>query len=253
MDKGVEILFESRTPARLYELTLPHQMPLRCLVVDDDPLVGDLLRHFCDKSEQVSFCIVASTALDGLNTLAGGGIDLVFLDYHLPDMKGQEFLERMPYALPVVMVTSEADFAARSYDYDQVVDFLVKPLQYDRFAKAVGRVSPSSSMPPAESAQSIFIKDGSKLVRVELDRLLYIKSEGNYASFVTENSQFLSLISMKELEEKLPPNFVRTHRSYIVNIKKIQIIQADGVTVGGKELPVGEKYKAELMGKIREW
>ncbi|MBP9210148.1 MAG: response regulator transcription factor [Saprospiraceae bacterium] len=228
-------------------------MALRCLVVDDDPLVGDLLRHFCDKSGQVSFCIVASTALDGLNILAGGGIDLVFLDYHLPDMKGQEFLERMPHALPVVMVTSEADFAAKSYDYDLVVDFLVKPLQYDRFARAVGRVSPVTAAAHPGPVEAIFIKDGSKLVRVELEKLLYIKSEGNYSSFVSESGQFLSLISMKELEQKLPPNFVRTHRSYIVNIKRIQVIQADGVTVGGKELPVGEKYKAELMGKIREW
>ncbi|MBP8724640.1 MAG: Sensory transduction protein LytR [Saprospiraceae bacterium] len=240
---------------KLFEvgLTLRSEMALRCLVVDDDPLVGDLLRHFCDKSGQVSFCIVASTALDGLNILAGGGIDLVFLDYHLPDMKGQEFLERMPHALPVVMVTSEADFAAKSYDYDLVVDFLVKPLQYDRFARAVGRVSPVTAAAHPGPVEAIFIKDGSKLVRVELEKLLYIKSEGNYSSFVSESGQFLSLISMKELEQKLPPNFVRTHRSYIVNIKRIQVIQADGVTVGGKELPVGEKYKAELMGKIREW
>lgn len=108
-------------------------MGLRCLVIDDDPLIGDLIKHFCSKTDLVSFCIQAENATDGLKLLAAGGLDLIFLDYNLPDMKGQEFLELMQAELPVIMVTSESDFAAKSYEYNQVLDFLVKPLSFDRF------------------------------------------------------------------------------------------------------------------------
>lgn len=228
-------------------------MGLRCLVIDDDPLIGDLLKHFCSKTDKVGFCITAQNANDGLKLLAAGGLDLIFLDYNLPDMKGQEFLELMPVNLPVVMVTSESEFAARSYEYDQVVDFLVKPLVFDRFLKALERVEgqPAEARQLAGKSRSIFVKDGSKLVRIQFDDLLFIKSEGNYANFVQEHGQTMSLMSMKELESKLPREFLRVHRSYIVNSKKIQVILLDELQVRDKLIPIGEKYRDELLKHIK--
>lgn len=228
-------------------------MSLKCLVVDDDPLIGDLIKHFCSKTEQIEFCLVASTAMDGLNLLGSGNMDLVFLDYHLPDMKGQEFLERMPDKVPVVMVTSESDFAAKSYEYDLVVDFLVKPLSYERFLKAIQRILQSADeSDKTKLDEFIFVKDGTKWVKIEFDKLLYIKSEGNYSNFHTEAGQNMSLITMKDLESRLPKSFIRVHRSYIVNAKKIQMINQDEITIHGKEIPVGEKYKTDLLKWIKE-
>ncbi len=230
-------------------------MALRCLVIDDDPLIGDLIKHFCSKTEKISFCIVALNALDGLNLLSAGGLDLIFLDYNLPDMKGQEFLELMQTKIPVIMVTSESDFAAKSYEYDQVVDFLVKPLSFDRFIKSVERAQGIHQEPPKPNIQdrSIFIKDGSKLVRVDFDELLFIKSEGNYANFVQDQAQTMSLMSMKDLETKLPKEFIRVHRSFIVNSKKIQVILQDEILIKDKRIPIGEKYKSELLKTIQEF
>jgi DNA-binding LytR/AlgR family response regulator len=231
-------------------------MSLRCLVIDDDPLIGDLIKHFCSKSEKISFCITAQNATDGLKLLSAGGLDLIFLDYNLPDMKGQEFLEMMQAEIPVIMVTSESEFAARSYEYDQVVDFLVKPLNFDRFSKALERVTtnkPDDSNKPTINEKSIFIKDGSKLVRVHFDELLFIKSEGNYANFIQENTQTMSLISMKDLESKLPPDFIRVHRSFIVNAKKIQVILQDEIVIRDRKIPIGEKYKNDLLKTIKEF
>jgi DNA-binding LytR/AlgR family response regulator len=230
-------------------------MSLRCLVIDDDPLIGDLVKHFCSKTDKISFCITALSALDGLNLLSAGGLDLIFLDYNLPDMKGQEFLELMQAQIPVIMITSESDFAAKSYEYDQVVDFLVKPLSFDRFLKAVERAQGSEpeAVKPVIKEKSIFIKDGTKLVRVDYDELLFIKSEGNYANFVQEQNQTMSLMSMKDLESKLPPDFIRVHRSFIVNAKKIQVILQDEIVIKDKRIPIGEKYKAELLKTIQEF
>ncbi len=230
-------------------------MNLRCLIIDDDPLIGDLIKHFCTKSDHIEFCISALNANDGLNLLTAGGLDLIFLDYNLPDMKGQEFLELMQIPIPVIMVTSESEFAARSYEYDQVVDFLVKPLNYDRFSKAIDRVIQGTDrvQKPEVRHNFIFIKDGTKLVRINFDELLFIKSEGNYANFVQEHSQTMSLMSMKDLESKLPPNFLRVHRSFIVNTKKMEIINQDEIVLKDKKIPIGEKYKAELLKHIKEF
>ena len=202
----------------------------------------------------MSYCILANNATDGLSLLAAGGLDLIFLDYNLPDMKGQEFLELMQAQVPVIMVTSEAEFAAKSYDYDQVVDFLVKPLSFDRFLKAIERVDGNTLELPKSTIKdkSIFLKDGSKLVRIQFEDVLFIKSEGNYANFVQEQSQTMNLVSMKELEDKLPPDFIRVHRSYIVNRKKIQVILLDELIINDRHIPIGEKYKAELLKTIEE-
>lgn len=228
-------------------------MSLRCLVVDDDPLIGDLIKHFCSKTEQVSFCIHATTALDGLNLLSAGGLDLIFLDYHLPDMKGQDFLERLQSQIPVIMVTSEAEFAARSYEYDQVVDFLVKPIRFERFQKALERVMHLNKNPEKTTIieDSIFVKDGSKLVRIYFDKLLFIKSEGNYSNFISETGQTLSLVTMKDLENRLPAEFIRVHRSYLVNSRKIQVINQDELIVQDKYIPIGEKYRPLLMKFVK--
>lgn len=230
-------------------------MALRCLVIDDDPLIGDLLQHFCSKSELIGYCNVVNTATAGLNVLSAGGVDLIFLDFHLPDMKGQEFLELMQSEIPVIMVTSESDFAAQSYEYGQVKDFLTKPLKFERFQKAIHRIvelNGESGIQSKPIEEGIFLKDGNKLVQLNLNTILYIKSEGNYSHFICEDTKVLSLISMKELESKLPKNFVRVHRSYMVNLKKIQVITLDEITIQDHHIPVGEKYRPELLGFIKE-
>ncbi|MEP7321927.1 MAG: LytTR family DNA-binding domain-containing protein [Saprospiraceae bacterium] len=226
-------------------------MGFRCLIVDDDPLIGDLIKHFCSKSGLVDYCILSSTAADGLLLLAGGDINLIFLDYNLPDMNGQTFLELKKKSTPLIMVTSHVEFAAKSYDYPDIVDFLVKPLSYDRFLKALQRVS---SIPvgvsPTVTQDTFYTKDGTKNVRIKLSEVLYIKSEDNYVSWVMPDSQTLSLYSLKDLESKLPSRFKRVHRSYIVNLDQIDYVTSDEITIREKKIPIGEKYKEDLDASL---
>lgn len=224
-------------------------MGFRSLIIDDDPLIGDLLKHFCSKSGMVDYCILSATASDGLHLLAGGEINLIFLDYNLPDMNGQTFLELKKSHIPVIMVTSNAEFAVRSYEYEDIVDYLPKPLTYDRFLKALQRVSISPVAEPQPITavnDTFFTKDGTKNVRIKLGEVLYIKSEDNYVSFVLPESQTLSLYTLKDLEAKLPKSFKRVHRSYIVNMEKIDFITADEISIRDKKIPIGEKYKEDL-------
>ncbi len=231
-------------------------MALKCLVIDDDPLICDLIQHFCSKVRQVDFCLAADNALDGLNLLTSQPFDLLFLDYNLPDLSGQSLLEMKQADTPVVMVTSHASFAAASYNYRDVVDFIVKPISFERFYRSIERVLERSgkSEPPAspENDKTLFVKDGNKLIRIQFDKISFIKSESNYVVFNVEDKPVMSLISLKELATKLPANFVRIHRSYMVNINKIDFITAEAVGVKNNTLPIGSKYKSDLMNKVTE-
>lgn len=232
-------------------------MKLKCLVIDDDPLICDLVQHFCSKVNQIDFCLAADNALDGLNLLTSQPFDLLFLDYNLPDLSGKSLLEMKQADTPVVMVTSHASFAAESYNYRDVVDFIVKPIAFDRFYRSVERVLELYTKPPASSEahqadKTLFVKDGNKLIRIQFEKINFIKSESNYVIFNVQDKQIMSLISLKELSSKLPSNFVRIHRSYIVNIHKIDFITAETVGVNNHNLPIGSKYKSDLMEKVTE-
>lgn len=231
-------------------------MGYKCLIVDDDPLVTDLVRHFCDKCQAFEFCIASSNAKDGLRLLSHDSFDCIFLDFNLPDMKGRDFLEMMPSPTPVIMITSESEFAVSSYDYNQVIDYMIKPLQYDRFLKSIHKLNnshPSKNVEPIPSGEAIFIKDGNKLVRLHLDQIHYIKSDGNYVSFVSDISRSMASMTMSELESKLPKNFIRVHRSYFINFNYLKQIIQDKILIGEFEIPIGEKYKQDLIAMIQQF
>lgn len=230
-------------------------MKLKCLVIDDDPLICDLIQHFCSKVKQVDFCLSADSALDGLNLLTSQSFDLLFLDYNLPDINGRSLLGLKQSPTPVVMITSHASFAAESYNYKDIVDFIVKPIAFERFYRSVERVlewHSRSVTDEGESGKTLFVKDGNKLIRLVFDQVNFIKSESNYVLFNLQDKQIMSLISLKELSGKLPPNFVRIHRSYMVNVHKIDYLTTESVFIHNNSLPIGLKYKAELMEKITE-
>ncbi|MBK7810685.1 MAG: response regulator transcription factor [Saprospiraceae bacterium] len=229
---------------------------LRCLVIDDDPLICDLIKHFCTKIPQVLYCISAGTGRDGLQVLSSQEINLIFLDYNLPDMKGEYLLELKRNKVPVIMVTSESEFAVKSYDYDDVLDFLVKPLSYERFYKAVSRTfneslsASTTSETIITNPEFIFIKDGTKKVKVNFEDLLFLKSEGNYISFVTKEKSTLSLMTSKEIEDKLPTYFRRVHRSYIVNLKKVDSVSSEELSISKYNIPISQKHRKEVLDYI---
>ncbi|MBK9631476.1 MAG: response regulator transcription factor [Saprospiraceae bacterium] len=229
---------------------------LRCLVIDDDPLICDLIKHFCTKIPQVLYCISAGTGRDGLQVLSSQEINLIFLDYNLPDMKGEYLLELKRNKVPVIMVTSESEFAVKSYDYDDVLDFLVKPLSYERFYKAVSRTfnetlnASTTSETTITNPEFIFIKDGTKKVKVNFEDLLFLKSEGNYISFVTKEKSTLSLMTSKEIEDKLPTYFRRVHRSYIVNLKKVDSVSSEELSISKYNIPISQKHRKEVLDYI---
>lgn len=232
---------------------------MRYLIADDDPLVCETVESFLLKMEDTTYCLMAGDGLTALQLITAGGIDAVFLDLDLPGLDGPSLLKALAGDLPVVVISASADFGAASYEF-RVADYLLKPLHFPRFAQAVMRLREARSVragalavpSPAGGSESrdIFVKDGTKIVRIALGQVLLVKSEANYVEFVLTEGSVMSLMSMKKLEETLPGDFVRVHRSWMVNWRRISKIE-DGVLVIGKHrIPIGESYRDGLLARL---
>ncbi|MES2468730.1 MAG: LytTR family DNA-binding domain-containing protein [Verrucomicrobiota bacterium] len=233
---------------------------MRYLIADDDPLVCETVESFLSRLEDTTFCLVAGDGLTALQLLTAGGIDAVFLDLDLPGLDGASVLKALAGDIPVVVISASADFGAASYEF-RVADYLLKPLTFPRFVQAVGRlrearsarnpaggaaVSPAAAM----DTRDLFVKEGTRIVRVPLSQLLLVKAEANYVEFILTEGSVMSLMSMKKLEEILPADFVRAHRSYMVNWRKISRIE-DGVAIIGKHrVPLGDSYRDGLLARL---
>jgi DNA-binding LytR/AlgR family response regulator len=230
---------------------------MNCLIVDDDPLICDLLKHFCSKQNWISSCWSVEDGNQAIQAISSQKFDLIFLDYNLPDLNGKELLNLFPKEISVIMVTTEEQFGAASYEYQQIVDFLVKPISYERFLKAVLKFQQQNGVSTTQTKQitasnKLVVKDGNTSVIIAIDSIQYIKSESNYVLFFLKDKKVMSLMSLKQLRQDLPDNFFRIHKSYIINLNCLESFTADVITIDGTSIPIGPKHKAELTEKLGE-
>lgn len=190
-------------------------------------------------------------------------IDLLFLDIQMPDISGIQFLKSLPHKPLVIFTTAYEKYALEGFELD-VVDYLLKPYSFERFIKAVNKaqehlsvLSKSQDHHEAEeisfSNQFIFVKSDYKLIKIEISEIQYIESLKDYVKIVIGDKPVVTLSSMKAIEERLVgPDFIRIHRGFIVNIRKIQYIHRNFVKVGDKEIPIGDNYKENLLQIINQ-
>ena len=224
---------------------------MRYLVADDDPLVCETVESFLGRFDDTEYCLKTGDGLSALQLLTEGSLDAAFLDVEMPGLDGVGVLQALSSRVPVVVISASAEFAARSYDF-RVSDYLLKPLEFPRFAQAVARLK--ESLPAAREPEAarvvtndIFVKDGTRLVRIALDTVSFIRAEANYVEFVHDGGTTLSLITLKRVEELLPDGFVRTHRSWIVNWRRISRIEDNNVVIGTHRIPVSDSFRESLI------
>jgi DNA-binding LytR/AlgR family response regulator len=224
---------------------------MKYLVADDDPLVCETVEAFLQRIDDTEFCLKVGDGLTALQVLSAGGIDAVFLDLQMPELNGPDVLRALPRDIPIVLISASAEFGAQSYEF-QVTDYLVKPLAFPRFAQAVTRIREKLLVKerPSAPTREVFVKDGTRLVRVVFDDLLLLKAEANYVEFVSKEGSVLSLMSIGRLEQQLPPEFIRAHRSYIVNIRHITRVEGSTIYLGKHAVPVGDSYRDALFSRL---
>jgi DNA-binding LytR/AlgR family response regulator len=230
---------------------------MNCIVVDDDKMSRVMVEEFIKKTQFLSFVNSFSTAIQAINELKkNNGIDLIFLDIEMPEMSGIEFMKSLKNPPQIIIISSRDRYALEAFEYD-VTDYLLKPISYSRFYKAVDKAYEHYQERQLHQAQpdEIFIKKGSTLVKLKLADILWVEALENYVIVNTFNDKFTIHFTMKAIEQKLPPSvFTRIHRSFIINVKKISVIQDHSVDIavenGIKSIPIGKSYKEQLMKDI---
>lgn len=230
-------------------------LPIRCAIIDDEPLALDLLESYVNKTPFLTLVGRYANAMQALQGLANDHAELIFCDIQMPDLDGIEFSKMLPATARVVFTTAFSEYAIDGFRVN-ALDYLLKPISYPMFCEAANKavdyfrcieVSGSTmSDESREEVDSIFVKSEYKLIRVFHSDILYIEGVKDYIKIYLEGGKkpIFSLMNMKTLEEKLPASkFQRLHRSYIVNMSKISLIERGQIVFGDKHLPVSETYK----------
>jgi DNA-binding LytR/AlgR family response regulator len=224
---------------------------IRCLVVDDEPLAIKLISSHIQQIEALEIMGSCKNALQALEILRKEQIDLMFLDIHMPQISGIDFLRTLTHPPKVILTTAYREYALDGFELD-VVDYLLKPISFERFLKSVNKYFERMEKPvlfnsgtrPLPNEDFILIKDNKTIFKILLKDILYIEAFGEYMKIHTSDKIHLSRETMHEMVKKLPPaHFLRVHKSYIVPVRKITAFSAFSVHIQNQEIPIGRSYK----------
>jgi DNA-binding LytR/AlgR family response regulator len=227
---------------------------IKCMVVDDEPIARDILKNHIAATPGLVLlksCMNATEAYEGLHA---HGIDLIFLDIQMPVITGTDFLRSLRNPPLVIFTTAYHNYAVEGFELNSV-DYLLKPIIYERFYQAVQKVQERLVAKPVHKQTApvdyIFIKQDSRLVRIYYDQICYIEAEKDFSTVFTPEKKWLAGMHLKMFETMLPDtHFIRVHRSYIVNLAKITSINGNIAELGKIEVPIGANYKSELLKKL---
>lgn len=228
---------------------------LKCIIVDDEQHAIDLLRMHLSKVSTAELVFSTTKPVEALEYLQSHSLDLIFLDIQMPDLNGMDFLRLLGGKSQVILTTAYREHALDSYEF-AVLDYLLKPITFERFLKALQKATLESQSSVEESGSEedhFFVKTGirNKVEKISFSDIQYIESQGNYAIFHLNNSSIKTLASLKSIEEKLPANvFTRIHHSFIIAQKLLQGLEGNTVITPQRSFPVGEKYRSKLLDYI---
>lgn len=226
---------------------------MNCIIIEDDEAARLVLRHLISQTDFLTLQREYTTAVEAVAN-PPAGVDLIFLDIEMPGMNGIEYLESLVNPPLIIVTTSKVDYAASAFEY-QVTDYLVKPFTMPRFFKAVNKAKEQYDQMGGAGLQStqdhIYVKSDSKLIRIDLSKVLYIEALADYVFFHLVDDRLVVHSTMKNLESRLAgTHFSRVHRSYIVNLNAIELIEDLNVLINNRHIPIGASYKEAFMKRL---
>ncbi|MBC3540354.1 LytR/AlgR family response regulator transcription factor [Rufibacter sediminis] len=245
---------------------------IRCICVDDEAYASNLLKAYIQKIPFLEFVGSTTSPIEALGWVSDGRCELVFLDIQMPELTGLQFLKLAGNKCKVILTTAYPEYALEGYEHD-VVDYLLKPIAFDRFLKAVQKAqallqpapgasapataSPVVSAPPATGVnpEYMFVKGESKnkFLRINYSDVLFIEGLKNYVSLYLPQQRVVTYQTLRDLEEQLPkPPFYRVHKSYIISIDKVSMVDGNTLYIQDKSIPIGETYRDGFFKLIRE-
>jgi DNA-binding LytR/AlgR family response regulator len=225
-----------------------------CIIVEDEPLAAEVLQDYVSQVPFLELKAICTNAMSAMDMLQKEKIDLVFLDIHLPKIKGLDFLKTVKNPPNVIVTTAYQEYALQGYEFS-ILDYLLKPIEFNRFLMAVNKLtkqSPASTVSFAGTDKPyLYFNVRKKQVKVFEDDILYVESLREYVKIITKDKTILTKIQLGEIEEMLTRNsFLRIHRSFIVSKNKIDAYSATGIEINGKEIPIGRNYKEFVLANL---
>jgi len=232
------------------------QKKIRCVIVDDEPPAREVLRRYIEQLPMLELVGECPNAIDAIRVLQQNPVDLLFLDIRMPQLNGNELLKVVRKPPPVIFTTAHPEYALEGYDLD-VLDYLLKPIRFDRFIKAVNKIiqlnglrSLETTAPVEEEKKESFVyfRCDRKMVRVMLSDIIYIESMKDYVKIFTSEGMLMTKQSITSVEAMLPEgDFIRAHRSYIVSLDKIKTFTNEIIGVGKTEIPIGKLFRNHVI------
>lgn len=226
---------------------------LKAIAIDDEAHALDLISLYAEKSALVSLSAKADNPHDARKLLESESYDIVFLDIQMPELTGLQLLDLASKPLDVVITSAYPKYALDGYKYN-VCDYLLKPFSFERFEEAVKRVASKKGKPSQSTEEASFITlkgDGKgSFHRIDPTEILFVEGMRNYASFHFQSDRIVSLLTLTEAEAVLPSNFLRIHRSFIVNLNKVERLEGHSVFIGEKLIPIGKTYREEVLRRL---
>lgn len=233
---------------------------MRCIIVDDEPNAIDILQRYAERIDYLQITATFRDPTKALQALQNQQTDLVFIDINMPELTGMQLLASLPRQPLVIFTTAYPQFALESYEYN-AVDYLVKPISFDRFLKAANKAyaqfqllsKQSSTVTETDNKDVILLKSGTQLHRINKNEVLFFEKEANYIIVHTPDKKLLVRGNMPDVFEWVSPaEFFQLHKSFIVNLSLIEVIEVHQVTIKGRKVPIGATYRDAFMQRIQK-
>ena len=234
---------------------------MNCIIIDDEATARAIIEQMCSSINNLNVLEEFPNAIQAIKYLNQNKVDLIFLDIHMPDFTGFDFIQTLKNPPKIILTTSDPNFAIQAFEYECIVDYLVKPITPDRFQKAIQKAEAkqgttvSTSKKPenieTSTGNDLYVNIDRRLIKIDIPSIYLIEAKGDYINVKTEDKNYTVHSTLKKIEQKLPDNlFLKVHRSYIINIKKIIDIEDNSVLIKRDVIPVSRSNRPELMKRL---
>ena len=230
---------------------------MNCIIIDDDATARLIINQLCEYSDRVSVLKEFSSAIDAIKYLNTNDVDLIFLDIHMPTFSGFDFIQTLKSPPKIILTTSDKNFALQAFEYECVVDYLVKPITKERFSKSLLKLShleennTTVNQDSKKEAKFIYVSVDRRLVKINIPDIYFVEAKGDYISIKTNTKNYIVHSTLKKIEDKLPDSvFLRIHRSFIINVTQIVDIEDNSVLIQKSVIPISRSKKSELMQRL---
>lgn len=230
---------------------------MNCIIIDDEETARAIIAHMVVNYTDLKLEEQFPSAISAMKFLNQNTVDLIFLDIHMPDFTGFDFIQTLKDPPKIILITSDKNFAIEAFEYECIVDYLVKPLNEERFQKAIQKaksittVAKKIAVPQQDTNKEFYVNIDRRLIKIEITSILVVEAKGDYIYIKTDTKNYTVHSTLKKIEDKLPQDiFLKVHRSFIINTTKIVDIEDNSILIGKDVIPVSRTNRVELMRRL---